>query len=308
MSIVQLPGENVIEYVVKIEFQRRSERPTRVFRAMAEIIDALYKIDVDLAYSFMIKIEPILILDDIEAGSLRARLSTILKAVDDDALRELDYKKIVGGFLVRAKHRILKFLEDKKEISSVEQVRELENELLLTAKEASINILAIYSPIPMQILLEDLLRLSSATTHLSPQDTACYISYDGEVKINHAFVMSLEGIQKLLTKETLISQSEMILRVKKPDYLGLSMWDVQYKGRTIPVKILDLEWLRKFQSREVDVRPGDSLRALVVTEVKYGYDNNVIAEYYTVVKVMEVMRMNRMDQQPLFPPQNGESQ
>lgn len=306
MSIFHLSSEGkdeVSEYVVKIDFQRKSEQPTRVFKAMAEIIDTLYKIDMDLAKSFFFftEIKPRLILDDIEVGSLKARLCTIIKALDDDGIRELNLKKIVGSFLLKAKYRILKFLEDKREISNIEQVQELENEILSSVKEVNINILPVYIPVPMQKLLEHLVSLSNATNYLSPQDIAFYVSNEGEVKINPVFTMSMEGIQNLLTKETLISQSEMILRVKKPDYLGLSMWDVHYKGRTISVKVLDLEWLERFQSRKIDVRPGDSLRAIVRSEVKYDYKNNVVAEHYSIEKVLDVMRMESIIQQTLFP-------
>ena len=68
-------------------------------------------------------------------------------------------------------------------------------------------------------------------------------------------------------------------------YLGTSMWDVYYINRTISVKILDSEWLTQFQTREVDVRPGDSLKAEVLVDVGYGYDNNVVSEHFSVPKI-----------------------
>jgi hypothetical protein len=81
----------------------------------------------------------------------------------------------------------------------------------------------------------------------------------------------------------------MILAVKKPDYLGSSKWDFRLGGRTISAKITDEAFLRRFQSRDVDIRPGDSLRCMVASELRYGFDNSLISERYTVSHVIEVL-------------------
>ncbi len=39
-------------------------------------------------------------------------------------------------------------------------------------------------------------------------------------------------------------------RIKKPEYLGNSMWDVSYNSKIIQVKMMDLEWLYEFQNRK----------------------------------------------------------
>lgn len=57
----------------------------------------------------------------------------------------------------------------------------------------------------------------------------------------------------------------------------------------IEVKIQDREWLIKFQNREIDVRPGDALRADVLTEVRYGYEGDVIGITYTILRVLAVI-------------------
>jgi hypothetical protein len=81
----------------------------------------------------------------------------------------------------------------------------------------------------------------------------------------------------------------MILAVKKPDYLGDSRWDLRHGKRPISAKIEDVEWLRRFQNRQVDVRPGDALRCEVKIEHLYGHDNELLTERYTIVRVNEVL-------------------
>ena len=53
--------------------------------------------------------------------------------------------------------------------------------------------------------------------------------------------------------------------------------------------------LRGFQNRQHDVGPGDALRCQVMQEIRYGYDNEVAAERYTIEKVEEILK-NRQQQ------------
>ncbi len=77
----------------------------------------------------------------------------------------------------------------------------------------------------------------------------------------------IEDIEALAIARTIEQPSaEMILAVKKPDYLGTSKWDLRHGKRTIQAKIEDEDWLRRFQNRQEDVRPGDALRCNVSIE------------------------------------------
>ena len=69
------------------------------------------------------------------------------------------------------------------------------------------------------------------------------------------------------------------------------MWDLRHEGHPIQAKIEDVGWLTDFQERRVEVRPGDALRAVVRIDVRYGYDNEVIGNRYTILKVLRVVRM-----------------
>jgi hypothetical protein len=94
----------------------------------------------------------------------------------------------------------------------------------------------------------------------------------------------------MLVKETVKGENQpMTLIVKKPDYLGQSKWDLRHGRRQISANIADAEWLAAFQSRKIDVRPGDALHCLVNIEHHYGYDNELISETYVVTKVTEVL-------------------
>ena len=68
------------------------------------------------------------------------------------------------------------------------------------------------------------------------------------------------------------------------------MWEFQHDRNSVSAKINDIEWLKRFQMRDADVRPGDALRAQVIQIVNYGHDNEVISTKYEVDTVIEIIR------------------
>jgi len=90
----------------------------------------------------------------------------------------------------------------------------------------------------------------------------------------------------------------MILKVKKPDYLGESMWDFKHGDRAIQAKIIDMDWLSDFHLRKYDIRPGDSLRAVLETQIKYGFSGEVIAVHNFIVAVKEIITESYTKEKP----------
>lgn len=293
------------DFCIEIDFQKGSESPSRVFRAMSELIDAFQAIDIDLIQSIDPKIEPVTLIEDIEAGSIRAWLRYTLRAADDSALKSLDWKPAVGKYLVKAKYLILRFMDENVEIISKEQIQRLTTELFTIAEETNVTHLPAFSPIDRQRLIPDIGRVKDALSHLTEHDKAIYITHDTSTQINARFNYVPENIEQLLTQETIKTRSEMILKVKKPDYLTEAQWEFRHETRTITAKILHTEWLHEFQARQYDVRPGDSLRAIVEISVKYGYDNEVIGSHHDILEVKEIIRVPQTKQLPLLPPDKG---
>ncbi|MEO0556751.1 MAG: hypothetical protein AAF170_01075, partial [Bacteroidota bacterium] len=88
------------DFYVEIKFEKDTVDPGRVFRAMAGLIESFEEMDKALIASIDSSIEPVLLLEDVETSSLRAWLAQRLKSVDDDGLKELNWKKVVGAYLV----------------------------------------------------------------------------------------------------------------------------------------------------------------------------------------------------------------
>lgn len=86
--------------------------------------------------------------------------------------------------------------------------------------------------------------------------------------------------------------SKMILKVKKPDFLGNSQWEFKHDNRIITARILDDQWLESFRNGQVVIKPGDAIRANVLIEVNYGYDREVVSTNYRIITVDEVIDLN----------------
>lgn len=289
------------DFCIEIQYRKESESPSRVFRSMSDLIDSFQEIDRNLVKAIDVNIEPILLLEDIETGSIKVWLRNLLKLIPDDAAYHLDWKPMVGQYLVKAKKAMINFLEHKTTITNVDEIKPLEDEIYDLAEKTEVRWLPTYTRIQPRQLLEGIQSISASLSPLVEGDSATYIIPDEpEAKFNLTFELAPESIEDLVAKETLTSESEWLLKVKKPDYLGESMWDFRHGQGTISASVLDKEWLEKFQSRRTDVRPQDSIRAIVKTINRYDQDGELIATHYEILKVIDVIHAPNQEQLDMF--------
>jgi DNA-binding transcriptional ArsR family regulator len=278
-------------FCIEIDYVKDSENPSRVFKCMSMLIDNIQELDQLLIQSIDSNLKPVLLLEDIKEGSLRAWLTTLLREIPDDSLKTLDWKPFVGQYLVMAKQFMLTYLEGKEEITSKEEINELQQGLSEIAQETGISESTFYQPLNAQRIIKGVGLLTTPLNQLNKQDKVRFFTKADEIGVpfNIEFNFAPDKIENLLVREIIESTITMILKVKKPDYLGTSMWVFKHGRRSVEAKILDIQWLTEFQNRKVDIRPGDSIRASVHTSVRYGFDNEVVSAVHEVIKVIDVL-------------------
>ncbi|MDD5126612.1 MAG: hypothetical protein PHR43_00700 [Dehalococcoidales bacterium] len=291
------------DFCLEINYEKNTSNPERVFKAMTELIETFQSVDKALTKSIDNNIETILILQDIETGSIKTWLSNALNAVDDSALHHLDWKPQVGKYLVKAKYYIIDYLNGKTTITNITELQPLREKLLNEAKNSNSRWLPIYNPIDLTQLLDSIQKISSGVSYLRPQDKVSYITPQERASFNLTFNLTPEKLQELLTANTIKSQRGMIIKVKKPDLLGESMWEFRFGDKNIMAKMADKSWLLKFQAREFNIQPQDALRVTMDIEEKYDGDGNLTDTDYTVTSVHEVIPFHPSEQLPL----SGES-
>jgi hypothetical protein len=287
------------DFALRIDFKRGEQNPQRIFQAADLMIRALQRLDATFVGAIDTKIEPMMVLEEIESGSLIIWLRNILTSTDDEALKKLDWKPAVGKYLVRAKHAYIKWANREEPARTL---LDLGREILNIAKETDVLQMPIYSAPPIQDLVDAAKDIEAAKTPLIPgEDKISYISADApDVDFDLSIRWAPDELISLAIKETIkFENMPMTLVVRRPDYLGSTKWDFRHGKRQISARIEDAEWLRSFQSRKIDVRPGDALRCLATAEHSYGFDNELISENIIITKVVEVLE-NRFSQLGLF--------
>jgi len=253
------------------------------------LIESVQAIDSHLGACLGATVRTSLVLEDIETASLKSRLRTVIEAIPDEPLKHGDIKKLIGHYLLKGKHKILDWCNGREEIATREEVKQLEHELHVLAEETNIKQIPAYTQINTATLLSDIAEIKAALNYLGAKDHATMSSSEGFSNYNKRLEVSDQIVREIVTRETLASTSERIIKVKKPDYLGQSRWVFKYSGHMIEAKISDRDWLNKFQSQSERLQPGDSLKALLREEVSYGYDSEIVQTDYEVVKVIGVI-------------------
>lgn len=280
------------DFSIIIDFDKKALNPSRVFKSMASLIESFEQFDKDLVKHIDNKIETVLILEDIEKGSLKTILANALRKVPDNAIQDGDYKKIIGHYLLKAKYITLNILEGKTLLTDASEIEAIEMELKKAANETGIDQVPTYVPTNKKTIIKNIDSINKSLDILSETDKVSYESEFGNASFNLELKIDVESMEDLITEEELTSNSKMILKVKKPDYLGDSQWSFKHGTGSISAKITDQKWLNDFQDRKIDVRPQDSLVCMVKITVKYDYNYEVIS---TTHEVIEVIKINPRD-------------
>lgn len=281
------PSPPKADFAFEIDFTKNEGSASRVFAATTDFIRACERLDAELVQSIDANIETVMMLEDIEIGSIRTWLRTALKSVDDDALKQLDWKQAVGSYLVKAKYAVIRWTENE---DAPKHLPDLRREIQLIAQQTDVRHMPDYSPPSPGALVNAMRDFQQVKDHLIPGDRALMITPAGEIEMDLTIRWPIEDIEALAVARTLDQPAaELILAVKKPDYLGTSKWELRHGKRTIQAKIEDETWLRRFQHRQEDVRPGDALRCTVTIQHLYGYDNELLTERYTITSINEVL-------------------
>ncbi len=279
-----------IDFCIEIDFQKETKEPHRIFTTLSEMTQTFQTLDENLVQSIHSKLEPALLLEDIESGSVKLWLKQHLEALDDEAIKNLNWKRIIGSYLVKAKYFIVNFLEGKMQITDRAEIEHLEYKLMELAKETDVLSIPSYQTIEPKNLLQGIQGISGALKNLDKSDKIYYVTKDGsKTSFNLEFDIIPEVIEELFIRESIESKMVMIIKVKKPDYLGESQWQFKHENKIFDGKVLDIKWLEDFQSRKIDIRPGDSIKALVRILTNYGYQNEVVSQKYFIEKVMDIL-------------------
>lgn len=285
-------------FSLKVDFQRGKSSADRVFDTMAKLIRSTEISDRRLLHTVLGEprdVQAVLLLEDIQIGSLISRLKIALTFLDDDALHQGDWKKVVGRLLLKIKFMILEETPEKNEELDSPRITRVQEKISIEIEKESSRIPFPFTVTPSQgDIIETIDSFQHPLGPLLPAETASLILPDGRsTPILPIQNYDKDQVIQAVGGQTLENHSQMLLIVKKPAYVGSSQWEFIYDNRTLRARIDNESWLARFQNRELDIRPGDSLLTGVHSTVIYGAQSEVLKESYVIVGTPRVVKQNR---------------
>ncbi|MGY4193371.1 hypothetical protein [Bradyrhizobium sp. USDA 4520] len=276
------------DFSFTIDFAKGRGDPRRVFDAASELIAGFEALDRAVAASIDSKTQTVMVLEDVQSGSLRVILKNVLKRADDEAIKSLDWKKAVGAALLKAKYVTLEFLDNEK-ASGPDALKALAGELNKLASDTDIKHLPDYPPIHEARLVASLDKIQDAKRLLAPDDRLT-VETEGRVyEVNLASTWSpADAVVVPDTRET-HSEGQAILGIRKPDLLGGAMWQFSHGKFNLSAPILDERWLQSFHSGRIPLYSGDSIRCKVAFTYIYDQKGELIEQKTAVLEVLEII-------------------
>ena len=279
------------DFAFTIDFEKGAGDPRRIFDAASMLLDAFEAVDDAIIGVVDNKIQTLMVLEDVEAESLKVWLKNLLNRVPDEALKDLEWRKAVGHYLVKAKYLILKFCDDEQ-VGDRNRLDLLREELRELGRETDVRHLPDYAPIHEAKLVASLDQIQNAKRTLGPHDRLLIETDDRtyEVDLSKTWVPS-ESIQVADTQLTEThSDGELILTIRKADLLGQAMWQFSHGKTSIYVPIKDEAWLKDFHDRRIALYSGDALRCKVKFTFVYDDKGVLIEQKIEIIKVLDVIK------------------
>lgn len=268
-----------------IDFSPGEIEAVRLFRAVTSLVQLIEDVGRQVTNSVHPDARYSLLVEGVHEGSL----FTWLKA---DITQE-NIEPEIRGRILRLATKIptflFRFLKERETVSSRDEILEFQAMVQAEIEHSEVAPIAA-SPIPASAFAASMQAYGSAMSNLSDKERVRYTDGENETELNQDFSISEDALEKILVKESVTQTSEMILKVKKPDYLGQSKWEFRHDKRRIEATIDDMNWLHKFRSHEISILPGDAIRATVRSEVAYSLDNEVIKTEHRILRVIEIIQ------------------
>jgi hypothetical protein len=277
-------------FAIEIVYSEESgtQNPGQIFLVMSKLIESIHTLEQDLLGSVAsVEISPVLVIENVQKGSLITWLRRRYETRKESS--SFDPKK-TSQFLNNSDKAVISF--GGQEYPTAEGIRDLRSDLLAILEEANPTPnCPIYIEASSKNVLSGIQAMQEATNYLGGTEKANLLFTDGKTELSFPFDFSSGAIEDILTKETISNVQVMILKIKKPDYLGSSKWEF-VTDRIMEAKVSDEEWLAQFRRNDFLLQVGDAIRARVSITTKYGLDNEVISTRSEVTEVIEIVRVS----------------
>lgn len=278
------------DIVIKIDFDPGEGSAARVFDIASDLIRAFESLDRLLVSSIDSTIRTQLILEDLEKSSLKIFLRNVLRETDDQALKDLDWKPQVGKYLVKSKYAILEWLDRDIGEDDPAPIEDLTEKVSHLARETDVRHLPDYPPINPIRLVGPLDELQKVKARFRETESLTITLDESEYSVDlGSDWLPSERIPISETKREMNNTVDMVLVIRKPDFLGVAQWNFKHGAKVFNASIDDEDWMMSFHLGEVTIRPGDALHVRVSFDYKYDANGDLIDKEEKIIKVLDVL-------------------
>lgn len=269
-------------YSITFDYVKGKTDIIALFTDIVDILQNFDKLNNTLCRSIDSNIKASSYLLDIEKGSIKVFLTDILNSVPDDVLKEGDYKKIIGVFLVKAKHLILQKLNSTKQLPLAQRETELFN---CVSEE--------YKKLPNNNLFQKELNkneiLSAINAVVQSSKKVDKVSFCRQNDFPEIIDTTFEYVSLETSKENKKTNSfDVSLIIKKPDLLTTSKWEFIFIDRKITATIEDSDFLNKVKLGEVSFCSNMEMSCRIRTEVLFSDNQEPEEAKYFIEKVHSI--------------------
>ncbi len=289
------------EFGVTIDFARGESDPVQVFAAMTELLAAFVEIDRQLIGIVAPENKSITVIEGVEAASITTWIKTRLQKVDDQALKDFDWKKQIGAFAVKAKYRIINFLEDQEKKEKAQRLSQLRSDLEELVQQASPQIGLIPPTVDVIALTAPMNKVQAAKARLGNGESVTIRSdYAPDLKLNIQASSRVGTEQDEALAPGSVGDMDMILLIRKADLIGKSQWEFRHGKTTIRANIEDAEWLDRFHKGQEPIVPGSYMQATVSYRYDYTESGDLADCEYDISKVQSILPPSPQETKALF--------
>lgn len=278
-------------YSIKLEFDETSSDPVQVFQSYSEIIKSLKNLELLVGRSINRNLNHQQILCEVTAGSIISKIKSIFEFEDDSlAADETVLESQVNSYISGSTAAVFEEIS-KGPITTEKQIEDIKGRIIDFAEKEDIPSRFNFTPPSVREVIDVVDSIAQSTSKLQETENCSIISDDGieQITIPKKVSVSVTKIEADLVQDIITTNRQIILRVKKPDYLGEARWVFKHGKKTIEAKIMDQNWLNKFHLKEVVITPGDSLDVDVEMIEQYDRHGNLIKEGYSIMVVKNII-------------------
>jgi hypothetical protein len=280
------------EYEIKLDFVPGDNIPENLFIAFANAIRYFKRVDNMLAKTIAQDFDISSSLMEVKSGSLRGFFRTRVE-IQETELRardaDNDLENRIKEYLHNGRKSITQGLFDFEK-NNDEHINRVIEEVKKVAIDSGISEEPFFAP-PSKNEMLPIIDAAQDTGKILDNKTSLFYSVENENAVELPRRIKMDETLFIENKGKIVPNTqELILKIKKPDYLGDSKWEMKHGNNKLLCKIEDAVWLEKFKSKRVFAFPGDSLYCNIQVINEYDSKLNLKKSEYTIVEVIDVIQ------------------